>query len=347
MQTIQSFARRSTAVALCGSVLALSASASDFNVTVSSNGTSAVTVQPGDPVPYSIVGELSDNASQGLAMFAIDLAFDGGDLDQANAPVAGAMLNFASPLGINNPAGFNGTPIDGDLIQIGGAQNTINNMFAPQPSGMVTTGVGLPGSPEVLVTGMLTAPTAPGTYTLAVSNVMANAIDSATTGFPFWEVDAVEEGAITQLTITVEDCSVSLYCQGKANSLGCVPTLEYQGTPTLTGPNDFRIVARNVLNQQFGLMFWSLEDNDLPLLGGTLCVGFNLNRMETKLTSGAGAPGSNCNGVFPQIFSQAVMNSNGLTAGTEVFTQFYYRDPAIADGTGAVLSGGIRFTICP
>lgn len=347
MQTIQSLARRSAAVALTGSVLVLSASASDFNVTVTSNGASTVTVQPGDVVPYSIAGELSDGASQGLAMFAIDLAFDGGDLEQANAPVAGEMLNFASPLGINNPAGFNGTPIGGDLIQIGGGQNTINNMFAPQPSGMVSTGVALPGAPEVLVTGVLTAPTAPGTYTLAVSNVMANAINSATTGFPFWEVDAVEPGAITQLTITVEDCSVSLYCQGKANSLGCVPTLEWEGTPTLTGPDDFRIIVRNVLNQQFGIVFWGLQDNDAPFLGGTLCVGGQLSRITTKLTSGAGAPGTNCNGVYPQIFSQSVMAANGLSVGTEVFAQFYYRDPAIADGSGAGLSGGIRFTLCP
>lgn len=347
MQAIQTLARRSSTAVLVGSVLTLSASASDLDVTVTSNGQSAITVQPGDAIPYTITGELSNANSQGLGMFTFDLSFDGGDLAQANAPAAGLMLNFATPLGLNNPAGFGGTLVDGDLLQIGGSQNTINNSFAPVPSGMVMTGVALPGSPEVLVTGALTAPSAPGVYTLAVSNVMANALDANTTGFPFWEVEAAEGGTLTQLTLTVQDCTVSTYCTAKVNSQGCLPELAFTGTPTLTGPDDFFFTATNLINGQFGLAFWGLSEGNMPLLGGTLCVGGSLNRLVPRNTLGGGVPGTTCDGLISQNFLQATMIDNNLIAGTEVFAQIFYRDPLHPDGTGAGLSEGIRFIICP
>ncbi|MGK0216689.1 MAG: hypothetical protein ACI9HE_000161 [Planctomycetota bacterium] len=346
MQAIQNFAR-GAAAAMLGSALAVSASASDLNLTVSSNGQSVISVSAGDMIPYAVVGELSDAGTQGLAMFAFDLAFDGGALNQANAPVSGEMLNFASPLGINNPAGFGGTAVMGDLLQIGGAQNTINNTFAPIPSGMVSLGVALPGAGETLITGSLVAPAVSGTYTLAVSNLMANGIESGTNGIPFWNVVGVEEGNVTQLTINVDVCEVALYCTAKVNSLGCTPTLTWQGTPSLTGPNDFRVIADDLLNQQAGVMFWGLAEANTPWLGGTLCVGSTIHRLPTKMTTGAGAPGTNCNGRFAQMFSQARMNANGLQAGMDVYMQLYYRDPAHQDGSGAGTTAGVHFTICP
>lgn len=346
MQAIQHFAR-AAAAALAGSALALSASASDLHLTVSSNGQSVITVSAGDTIPYAVIGELSDNGTQGLAMFAFNLAFDGGALNQGNTPLVGEMLNFASPLGINNPAGFGGTVVNGDLLQIGGAQNTINNTFAPQPSGMVSLGVALPGAGEVLVTGSLVAPNASGTYTLAVSNLMANGIEASTNGMPFWKVVGVEEGNVTQLTINVDVCEVSLYCTPKVNSLGCTPTLIWLGTPSLTGSDDFRVIADDLINQQVGVMFWGLSEANTPWLGGTLCVGAPLHRFPAKMTTGGGQPGTNCNGRYPQKFSQARMNAAGLQPGMHVYMQLYYRDPAHQDGSGAGSTAGVHFTICP
>lgn len=346
MQAIQNLAR-GTAAALVGSALALSANASDLNLTVSSNGQSVINASAGDAIPYAVIGELSDSGTQGLAMFAFDLAFDGGSLNQGNAPLVGEMLNFATPLGINNPAGFGGTAVNGDLLQVGGAQNTINNTFAPHPSGMVSLGVALPGAGEVLITGSLVAPNASGTYTLAVSNLMANGIEAGTNGMPFWKVVGVEEGNVAQLTINVDVCDVNLYCTPKVNSLGCTPTLTWQGTPSLSGPNDFRIIAEDLINQQVGVMFWGLSEANTPWLGGTLCVGAPIHRLPTKMTSGGGAPGTNCNGRFTQLFSQTRMNANGLQPGMDVYLQLYYRDTAHLDGTGAGSTAGVHFTICP
>ncbi len=183
--------------------LAPVAAATDLNLAATSGGQALLSVAPGAPVPWVVTGELSDNGSQGLAMFAFDLSFSGGPLAPAAAPASQPMLNFTPPLGLANPAGFGGTPAAGALRQVGGAQNTIQNALAPFPNGTVITGVAAPGAPEVLATGTLMAPLAVGTYTLSVTSVMANVVRAAATGSPFWEVEAAGVGTVTHLTVEV------------------------------------------------------------------------------------------------------------------------------------------------
>lgn len=197
--------RLSPAVAAfaAGALLALPVAASDLDLSVESAGTNTITVGPGDAVSWSVVGELSDASNEGLAMFAFDLSFDGGDLVQGTTPVAAPMDNFAVPLGLNNPAGFGGTLVDGDLVQVGGAQNTIKNAFAAYPIGNVITGLAQPGLPETLATGTLTAPLDPGTYTLKLDSALANVIRENDTGNPFWAVDGADIGTVTDLTVEV------------------------------------------------------------------------------------------------------------------------------------------------
>ena len=146
---------------------------------------------------------MSDNANEGLALFAFDLEWSGGPLAPAATPVTHPMLDFARPLGLENPAGFGGTPSGGRLLQVGGAQNTINNTFAPFPGGGVVTGVAWPGQPVVLATGKLTAPVTPGTYSLVASNLVANVIRQGETGDPFWRVVKAAPGTFTSLVVQV------------------------------------------------------------------------------------------------------------------------------------------------
>ena len=174
----------------------------DLNLRAESGGRNVAVATPGAQVSYSIVGELSDTSSMGLAMVTFDLAFSGGPLTQAASPSSNPMLNFASPQGLSNPVGFGGTVVGGTLVQIGGAQNTIANTFAPAPIGAVLTDVAQSGSPAVLATGTLTAPTQCGTYVLTIDNVMANVIRAGEDGDPFWAVDPAGVG--TKLSLTVE-----------------------------------------------------------------------------------------------------------------------------------------------
>lgn len=186
-----------------GAASAAPAFAANLNLRLQSGGISFVTVAPGAVVPWTLVGELSDNANEGLALFSVDLSWSGGVLSPAAAPASSPMLNFARPAGVNNPAGFGGTPSAGKLVQVGGAQNTIASSFAPYPIGTVITGVAWPGQPVGLATGQLTAPSQPGTYSLSASNLVANVIRQGETGTPFWHVDKAGPGNMTFLIVQV------------------------------------------------------------------------------------------------------------------------------------------------
>jgi len=202
---------------LCGATAAFGA---DLNIQVQSGGQSEVNVAPGATVNYAIVGTLSDANNEGLALFGLDLSFTGGALTPADIPTTAPMDAFASGAGtnnkgINNPQGFGGTVIGGNLIQVGGGQNTIMNpgppSYPPYPLGPVVTGVAW--TSEVLVTGSLTAPMTLATYTLSVNpaTLFANVIKDGEDGNPFWATEAAGVGTITNLTIvvSVEDCHVA------------------------------------------------------------------------------------------------------------------------------------------
>jgi hypothetical protein len=188
-----------------------------LNVSVQSGGSNLIVVPPGSLVSYSVIGLLGDNDNQGLALVGFDLDLDAGPLAQADTPTGdpnsgceNPMIHFTEPWGITNPAGYGGTIIGGDLIQVGGAQNTINNTTPPSPIGSTLLGVAKPAGcgPAVLVTGSLAAPMTPGTYTLALENLFANIITSSTTGNPIWQTQAAGVGTITNLTIVVQSTAV-------------------------------------------------------------------------------------------------------------------------------------------
>jgi len=176
-----------------------------LNVLVRSGGISSIPAAPGAEVPYEVVVELSNAANEGLASILLDLSYSGGALSQPAPPSSGPMLNFQTPAGIANPLGYAGTPIAGMLVQVGGVQNVIKNTpeNAAFPIGTVITGVAYPGSPQVLLSGAVTAPMADGTYSLAVSNVVASVIRDGEIGQPFWATEFAGLGAVTDLTIEV------------------------------------------------------------------------------------------------------------------------------------------------
>jgi hypothetical protein len=179
------------------------AAATDLNLNVRSGAANMIDVGPGAVVTYTVTGTLTDSASLGLAMVSFDLTYTGGTLSPAQTPTTDPMKRFAGPEGLTNPAGFGGTVVGGQLQQVGGAQNTINNTFAPVPNGTVLTNVAQPSSPAVLAQGQLTAPDYPGTFTLTAGHLLANVIRQGETGTPFWHVDACSLGTSQGLTIRV------------------------------------------------------------------------------------------------------------------------------------------------
>lgn len=317
-----------------------------LDLEVLSSGDATVFVQAGDTVDYAVQAELGGAASQGLAMFAFDLVYDGGALTQADAPTAGPLLQFVAPLGLNNPAGYGGTVRGGDLIQVGGAMNTINNQFAPQPSGSVITGIA-DGAAVELATGSFVAPTSPGTYTLRAQNLFANALESqAPAGH--WVVAAVESGSVEPLTVVVLDCGATTYCSSKVASVGCVPAISSSGSASLGGSAVLTLVADDVVNRQIGVFVVGTEAASDPVFGATLCVGGSVSRLiEPALSGGSGPAGSNCDGSFTRVIDSTFLVNSGFGLGDQVYCQWVFRDPAHADGTGAGLTNAAAFVVCP
>ncbi|UCE60987.1 MAG: hypothetical protein JSU63_04395 [Phycisphaerales bacterium] len=212
--------------------LTTAAMAVDLELSVESGGSNSVTVQPGDPVSYSVEGTLINTSNRGLALVGFDLELveagsgtQAGSLAQTSTPAG--MGNFAVPDGLNNPAGYGGTDDAGKLLQVGGAQNTINNTVdcvidddcpgasnlcidlectasAPFPVGTVIENIG--HTQETLATGTLTAPGTDGTYMLKLTDAFANVIASDQSGSDlYWATESVDPAniAVTNLTITV------------------------------------------------------------------------------------------------------------------------------------------------
>jgi hypothetical protein len=135
------------------------------------------------------------------------------------------------------------------------------------------------------------------------------------------------------------------YCTAKLNSRGCLPTMSWSGSPTLSGADDFHVRATDVLRDKIGIMIWStVGPASGPFFGGTLCIAPSIRRSPLLVSTPTGS--GTCIGIFDYHFTQAFMVNKGLQPGSLIYLQYWHRDPAQADGTGIGLTDGLEATIC-
>jgi hypothetical protein len=136
------------------------------------------------------------------------------------------------------------------------------------------------------------------------------------------------------------------YCVGKVNSLGCTPSIGFSGSPSASSGQPFLITASNILNQKNGLLFYGHAPASTPFQGGAKCVA-NPTLRTPMQDSGGASSGSSCSGVFGFDFN--AWFASGLDPssfpGSEIFAQYWSRDPASASHTS--LSNALRFVIHP
>lgn len=143
-------------------------------------------------------------------------------------------------------------------------------------------------------------------------------------------------------------CSVTAYCWPKTNSLGCIPLIDAEGLPLVSGGVDhFAVKASQVRNQRNGMLIWSLSPAALPFAGGTLCVGAPIHRTPIQDSLGSALPADDCTGTYAFEFTQAYMASKSIAGGTTVYCQFWSRDPGFAPPNNVGLTAGLSFTPCP
>jgi hypothetical protein len=159
--------------------------------------------------------------------------------------------------------------------------------------------------------------------------------------FPYWTDCIVRDrGAPTVPQI---------YCVARPNSLGCQPQLGYVGTPSMSMGLGFTLTASNLYAQKTGMLFYGVNGAaSLPFYGGFLCVQAPLRRTPVRSTGGS-LTGDDCTGSLGFDFNLYLANGSDpmLSAGTEVWAQFYSRDPGFTPPNNVNFSPAIDFVIQP
>ncbi len=134
------------------------------------------------------------------------------------------------------------------------------------------------------------------------------------------------------------------YCTAKVASPGCTPSIGYSGTPSLTS-DDFVVNCSEVVSEQFGLLLWSRNEANVPLFGGTLCLGGSLRRTPIQYSFGLGT--GNCSGRLELPMGAAFMQQAQFAVGEDIHAQWWFRDPALFPADPVGLSDGLKFRILP
>ena len=153
--------------------------------------------------------------------------------------------------------------------------------------------------------------------------------------------------------VFVRDCGWPLpasYCTSKANSAGCLPTMDAQGMPSASAGGGFEVSAGDVLNQTAGLLFYSTSGAlAMPFQGGWLCVQPPLGRTPVQHSGGSSGPPADCSGSFALDFNRWISlgPDPALVPGQVVWTQYYARDPGFPSASAVQLTNALRFEIQP
>lgn len=148
--------------------------------------------------------------------------------------------------------------------------------------------------------------------------------------------------------VCIPVAKATTYCTAKVTSNGCTPAIGFSGLPSGSGATAFHITASNVMNQKSGLLFYGYWKGNLPIYGGTLCVGGTLKRTSVQ-NSGGSASGSDCSGSFD--FDMGAHITSGidpaLGKGKAYFAQYWFRDPGYALPDNVGFTNALEFNVGP
>lgn len=135
-----------------------------------------------------------------------------------------------------------------------------------------------------------------------------------------------------------------VYCTAKVSSAGCTPAIGWSGNPSFVASN-FVVHCDHVVSQQYGLLLWSDQPANIPFFGGTLCLGNAPQRAQVAFSNGLG--NGNCSGRLELALTPGFFIGNGLFPGSNVYVQWWYRDPGLLPAAPVGLSNALRFTVLP
>ena len=137
------------------------------------------------------------------------------------------------------------------------------------------------------------------------------------------------------------------YCQGKLNSLGCVPFITTVNNPSVSSSAPFRILGNDIIPNEAGFVIYGTGGRlNLNFHGGKLCVKLPFTRLPLKKSGNTFGPP--CSGRLLFNFNHRIQTGfdPSLTAGQKVNAQWIFRDPTV-DLFGDGLTNGVEFVIEP
>ena len=88
-----------------------------------------------------------------------------------------------------------------------------------------------------------------------------------------------------------------VYCTAKVNSLGCTTNIGSDGIPSARAEKGFTVFAKDVRNQMFGQLLYTLNGpNSTPFQGGTLCLALPIKRTPALSSGGSNLLLRDCSG---------------------------------------------------
>jgi hypothetical protein len=145
------------------------------------------------------------------------------------------------------------------------------------------------------------------------------------------------------------------YCTAKVNSLGCIPSIQCNGTPSATATSGCLIQCVNVRNNKAGILIYGLSGQAAtPFSGGLFCLQLPIKRTPPVNSGGTPLPSSDCSGVYSLDMNSlshgllgGVPMAGLVVPGTVVNCQYWGVDPGFPAPNNTSLSGGLQYTVCP
>jgi hypothetical protein len=157
-------------------------------------------------------------------------------------------------------------------------------------------------------------------------------------------------------SVAVELTAPAIYCEGKMNSAGCMPSIGFSGTSSASEDSGFVVSCTNVVNNKNGLLFYKAPGNrsHTAFQCSVLCLGPGGIRRTPSRNSLGSPPPNNCSGVWSLDMNCFAAGACGgvpapamLVPGTMVNCQWWGRDPGFAAPCNTQLSNGLEYFIRP
>lgn len=150
-------------------------------------------------------------------------------------------------------------------------------------------------------------------------------------------------GAVSDSFRLLKPSYTGTYCTSRFTGAGCLSLIGMTGTASASSGLPFDVTATAVPTGRNGLLFYGFRPKNVLFGGGKLCIGGVKQRTPVQDSGGS----ATCDGSYTYDFNARIQSGvdPNLTAGTTVYSQYYFRDPG---GAGNInLTDGAQFVIQP